>query len=88
MTRQLKATKPIKAKKVRDSAVEELQRKDLGDDIRASGVRPVVIRPKSLPTSITLDRSLIEKLRQKAAKRGVGYQTMLKIIVNEHVDEY
>jgi predicted DNA binding CopG/RHH family protein len=31
---------------------------------------------------------IIEKLRGKAEKRGIGYQTMLKIIVHEHVDEY
>ena len=39
-------------------------------------------------TSITLDHSLIEKLRAKGVKRGLGYQTMLKVIVMEHLDEY
>jgi predicted DNA binding CopG/RHH family protein len=28
------------------------------------------------------------ELRKKAAKRGLGYQTMLKMIVREHLDEY
>ena len=41
-----------------------------------------------MPTSILLKKELIEKLRAKAAKRGIGYQTMLKIIVFEHVDGY
>ncbi len=41
-----------------------------------------------MPTSIFLDPAIIEKLRSKAEKRGIGYQTMLKIIVHEHVDEY
>ncbi|MFC1679942.1 hypothetical protein ACFL2T_07010 [Elusimicrobiota bacterium] len=41
-----------------------------------------------MPTSILLARELISKLRAKAAKRGIGYQTMMKIIVHEHVDEY
>lgn len=31
---------------------------------------------------------LIRALRAKAAKRGIGYQTMLKIIVREHIHEY
>jgi predicted DNA binding CopG/RHH family protein len=35
-----------------------------------------------------LEQDLIDKLRKKAAKRGLGYQTMLKVIVREHVDEY
>jgi len=35
-----------------------------------------------------LDDDLIEKLRKKGAKRGLGYQTMLKLIVREHLDEY
>jgi len=50
----------------------------------------VVIHPKkrSLPTSILLDSSLIGKLKEKAGDRGIGYQTMLKIILHEHVDEY
>jgi predicted DNA binding CopG/RHH family protein len=30
----------------------------------------------------------MEKLRAKGAKRGLGYQTMLKVIVREHLDEY
>ena len=41
-----------------------------------------------LPTSIVLEQDLVEKLRKKAAERGLGYQTMLKVIVREHVDEY
>jgi len=53
-------------------------------------IRPLVIRPKprSLPTSILLDSSLIGKLKEKAEDRGIGYQTMLKIILHEHVDDY
>lgn len=70
----------------RDLQVEEFERKDLGDDILAAGgLRPI---RKTLPTSIVLEQDLIDKLRKKAAKRGLGYQTMLKVIVREHVDEY
>jgi predicted DNA binding CopG/RHH family protein len=35
-----------------------------------------------------LDPALVEKLRKKRAKRGLGYQTLLELIVAEHVDEY
>ena len=70
----------------RDLQVEEFDKRDLGEDIRAAGgLRPI---RKTLPTSIVLEQDLIDKLRKKAAKRGLGYQTMLKVIVREHVDEY
>ena len=72
-----------------DDQVHEFEKRDLGRDIERSR-SAVVIRPKrrSLPTSILLDSSLIGKLKEKAEDRGIGYQTMLKIIVREHVDDY
>ena len=72
-----------------DPVLREFATKDLGEDIRRSD-SIVLIRPKSrqLPTSILLDPAIIEKLKEKAGKRGIGYQTMLKIIVHEHVDDY
>ena len=82
--RSLKAVRRKASK--RDLQVEEFDKRDLGEDIRAAGgLRPI---RKTLPTSIVLEQDLIDKLRKKAAKRGLGYQTMLKVIVREHVDEY
>jgi hypothetical protein len=75
-------------KKGRDAQIEEFEKRDLGSDIRASGVRPVVLRPKGQPTSILLEPELVEQLREKGSKRGLGYQTMLKLIVREHLHEY
>ena len=77
-----------KALAARDRQVEEFDRSDLGRDITASGGPVQVIRPKSLPTSVLLPKALISKLRTKGRKRGIGYQTLMKIIVMEHVDEY
>ena len=71
-----------------DAQIEEFDKRDLGSDIRASGVRPVLISPKSTPTSIVLRHDLIKRLREKGAKRGLGYQTMLKVIVREHLEDY
>ena len=70
----------------RDAQVAEFERRDLGGDIRKAGTARVRARVK--PTSILLDDDLVEKLREKGAKRGLGYQTMLKMIVREHLDEY
>jgi predicted DNA binding CopG/RHH family protein len=69
-----------------DAQVREFERRDLGDDIVRSGAGKMVRRSRT--TSITLDHGLIEQLRAKGAKRGFGYQTMLKMIVMEHLDEY
>lgn len=72
----------------KDAQIEEFETQDLGADIRASGVRPVVLRPKGQPTSILLDPELVKQLREKGRKRGLGYQTLLKLIVREHLHEY
>jgi predicted DNA binding CopG/RHH family protein len=75
-------------RKHKDAQIEEFETRDLGTDILASGVTPVVIRPKGQPTSILLEPELVQQLRAKGSKRGLGYQTMLKLIVREHLHEY
>ncbi len=71
----------------RDPQLAEFEKRDLGDDIRRSR-SAVLLRGPSRPTSILLDPALVEKLRAKGAKRGLGYQTLLKMIVMEHLEEY
>ena len=82
MTTRRRSSKAVQRKGGRrDLQVEEFESRDLGEDIRAAGgLRPI---RKTLPTSIVLEQDLIDKLRKKAAKRGLGYQTMLKVIVRE-----
>jgi predicted DNA binding CopG/RHH family protein len=88
MKKQLKAPKGgTSGNGAKDPQVEEFVRRDLGDDLRASGMARVV-RPRGRPTSILLDDELVGKLREKGAKRGLGYQTMLKLIVREHIGKY
>jgi predicted DNA binding CopG/RHH family protein len=76
-----------KVHKVEDRQLEEFARRDLGSDLRASGTRRVV-RRHAHPTSILLDDDLIKQLAEKGARRGLGYQTMLKLIVREHLHKY
>lgn len=71
----------------KDRQLAEFEKKDLGHDIRRSR-SAIGLAPKSRPTSILLPDGLIQKLKQKAGKKGIGYQTMLKIILTERVDEY
>ena len=72
-----------------DTQIKEFKKRDLGHDIAKSGASTVIrTKVRQLPTSILLDPTIIEKLKEKAHERGIGYQTMLKIIVHEHVDDY
>ena len=71
-------------RRVADRQVAEFQRRDLGSDISATAR---VLR-RARPTSIVLEPDLVDRLRVLGAKRGLGYQTMLKVIVREHLDEY
>ena len=79
----------MKTRKKSDAQVRDFEKRDLDKDI-ARSKSASVIGPKhrSLPTSILLDAAIISKLKGKAEGRGIGYQTMLKIILHEHVDEY
>jgi len=87
MTRRSRSSKAVRRKAgKRDLQVEEFEKRDLGDDIRAAGGLRAI--RKTLPTSIVLEQDLVDKLREKGAKRGLGYQTMLKLIAREQVDEY
>ena len=69
----------------RDRQLEEFERRDLGADIEASGA-VMVIRPQVM-TSIRLDPALIKRLKRRAERLGVGYQTLLKMIVTKYADD-
>lgn len=71
----------------KDKQVAEFKKKDIGWDVRRSK-SAMRVAPKNHPTSILLPEPLIEKLKEKAGKRGIGYQTMLKIIIAEQMDRY
>ncbi len=87
MKKQSTAQSRTQHRAARDAQVAEFERRDLGRDIRTAGVARV-LRRRTKPTSIVLNEDLVAKLRQKGARRGLGYQTMLKLIVLEHVDDY
>ena len=80
---------PVKARKnrIHDAQLTEFKKRDLGRDIKVAGTLRV-LRRTTRPTSILLEEDLIKQLREKGAKRGLGYQTMLKVIVREHLREY
>jgi predicted DNA binding CopG/RHH family protein len=78
---------PPARRRTRDAQLDEFERRDLGEDMRAAGTAQVIY-PRARATSIVLEPALIDALRRKGAKRGLGYQTMLKVIVREHLDEY
>lgn len=56
---------------------------------RRKKARPVLIGAgKSVTTSIVLPVTMIAKLKARGAQMGVGYQTLLKIIMSENIDKY
>ena len=68
-----------------EATLKEFERRDLGGDIEGAG-SAIVVRPQVM-TSIRLDPALIKRLRQRAARLGVGYQTLLKMIVTRHAED-
>ena len=62
-------------------------------NIRKEGA---IVHPKSLRgrkkigenISLTLGSELIERLKNVSGKRGIGYQTMIRLILNEKVQDY
>lgn len=70
-----------------DRMIKEFEESDLGPDLK--GVKGTLIGPKKrVPTSILLESDIVRKLKAKGIKRGIGYLTMMKIIVHENVDRY
>ena len=67
-----------------DAQLHEFETRDLGKDIK----KLVMIKQRKVSTSIVLDPTMICRLQNKARKRGIGYQTMMKIIVAENIGRY
>jgi predicted DNA binding CopG/RHH family protein len=70
----------------RDTALHQFVTRDIGDDIRKAGTARLV-RPQRA-TSILMPSDLLAALKVKAEKKGIPYQTLMKMIVREHLDEY
>lgn len=70
------------------SDIEEFENHDLGATLQSFRSEGRWVKPKTKPTSIALPEETIRVLREKASRKGIGYQTLLKIIVQEHIQEY
>lgn len=77
-----------KSKTSTSKNLEEFEKKDLGETLKTFKSAGRWIKPKTKPTSIALPEETIQILREKASRKGIGYQTLLKIIVQEHLNEY
>jgi hypothetical protein len=74
--------KGLMVKSSRDRAFQG----DWADAVEAS--RSATVVQPLRPTSIKLEPELITLLTQKGRKRGLPYQTMLKVILKENIDRY
>lgn len=77
-----------KSKQTGAKILREFERKDLGSALRAFKAEGRWVKARTRPTSVALSEETIEILRQKASRKGIGYQTLLKMIVQEHLKEY
>ena len=65
-------------------------------DWKKQAASAVQIEPKALrgrkkigeKISITLEKELIERLKTVSSSKGIGYQTMIRYIINEKIGEY
>jgi uncharacterized Fe-S center protein len=71
---------------------ELFEESDMSESIKSGTVMDLskkVGRPQiGEKISVTIPPIIIEKLREAAAKRHIGYQTMLRIILAENVNKY
>lgn len=77
-----------RSKQTGSKILREFERKDLGSTLKAFRAEGRWVKARTRPTSIALSEETIDILRQKASRKGIGYQTLLKMIVQEHLNEY
>jgi len=53
-----------------------------------SGPRPESFLGGLEPAFVLFDSAVMQALRTRAAERGMEYDTLVRMIVREHVDEY
>jgi len=53
-----------------------------------SGPRPESFLGGLEPAFVLFDSSVMQALRTRAAERGMEYDTLVRMIVREHVDDY
>ena len=83
--RSAKTKGMLREPREKDAQLKAFETEDLG---RQEGLQAVVIRPKGKVTSISLEPDLVQGLKIAGEKRGLGYQTMLKLIVRENIARY
>lgn len=58
------------------------------DDSKSVEVTPEKTAPTDLSTSIRLPKSMVQKLKKIASKKGeIGYQTLIKIWIAERLED-
>lgn len=71
-----------------DNQLREFENLDLGEAIKNSGGGTLIVPNPRVKTSIVLDRNLIDQLKVCAKKKGLKYQTFLRLILIENIKRY
>ncbi len=53
-----------------------------------AGPRPASVRRGLEPAFLLFETEVMEALHRRAARRGLGYDTLVRMIVRDHVGEY
>lgn len=53
-----------------------------------SGPRPALPLGGLEPVFVLFDSQVLDAVRARAAERGMGYDTLVRMIVREHVEDY
>lgn len=80
---------PPSVDKARQARVEELaeyfDRTDAGELPWDEAAEATIARPELEPISLRLPREDLEELKRRAARSGVGYTTLIRMIVRQHL---
>ena len=86
-----RAAAPPARERVPQPTVDDLQgRRGRWDDPESlfSGPRPEVCLAGLEPAFLLFDSQVMAAVRTRAAERGMAYDTLVRMIVREHVDDY
>jgi hypothetical protein len=71
--------------------IEELadyyDRTDTGDLLWEEAEDVIIERPELEQISVRLPKEDLERIKRRAAKAGVGYTTLIRMILRAHIDD-
>ena len=72
-----------------DKALDDLLKQDLSEYINSKNFKPVHFEflPKTKQINLRLSESLLNKVKKRANKLGIGYQKYIRLLMEQSVFE-